>query len=314
MSKRLTIEELISRAQEVHGDKYDYSLVENEGLSVKNKIICKSCGNIFEMSFNNHINQKQGCKFCTHRSYSYTTEEFIEKAKKIHGDKYDYSKVVYKNKNTKVCIICPIHGEFWMKPDKHINAKQGCPKCSKSYKMNTKSFIEKAIKVHGNKYNYGKVEYINSETKVCITCPEHGEFWQTPHNHLNGKGCRKCHEECNVNETLLFNFLKENYNGEIIRQYKSDWLNGQTLDFYIPAKNIGIEYQGVQHFKPVKYFGGIKKYKYTVEKDKEKFEKCKSNRVKLFYFSKEKKIPNQYFDTIYINNNDLLEEIKKYGS
>ena len=180
--------------------------------------------------------------------------------------------------------------------------------------MNTKSFIEKAIKVHGNKYNYGKVEYINSETKVCIICPEHGEFWQTPHNHLNGKGCCKCHEECNVNETLLFNFLKENYNGEIIRQYKSDWLNGQTLDFYIPAKNIGIEYQGVQHFKPVKYFGGVKKYEYTVSKDKEKFEKCKNNGVKLFYFSKEKKIPNQYFDTIYINNNDLLEEIKKYGS
>ena len=289
MSKRLTILEMIERAKEVHGDKYDYSLVENEGLFIKNKIICKKCGNVFEMPFNNHINQKQGCKFCSHRSYSLTTDEFIKRGREIYGNKYDYSKVKYVNKSTKVCIICPEHGEFWKTPDKHLNAKQGCPHCSKLFKLDNETFIKRA------------------RTK-------HGEFWQTPHSHMNGIGCPKCHEEHNINESALYDFLKENYKEEIIWQYKAEWLSGQTIDIYIPSKKIGIEYQGIQHFKPVRYFGGIKKYEYTITKDKEKFDKCKNNGIKLFYFSKEKELPNDYLDTIYNNNNELLREIIRYGT
>ena len=314
MSKRLTIQELISRAQEVHGDKYDYSLVENEGLFVKNKIICKKCGNVFEMSFNNHVNQKQGCKLCSHRSYSYSTDEWVSKAKEIHRDKYDYSKVAYKNKNTKVCIICQEHGEFWMTPDKHVNSKQGCPKCAKNHKLDTDSFINKARLVHGNYYDYSKSVYKDTETKVCIICPIHGEFWQTPHGHLCGQGCPKCNEEKNVNEIKLLNYITNNINHKVISQYKCDWLGEQSIDIFIPDINVGIEYQGIQHFKPVKYFGGIKKYEYMVSKDKEKFEKCKKNGIKLFYFSSERHLPNDYIDYIYSNNNKLLEEIKKYDT
>lgn len=314
MSKRLTILEMIERAKEVHGDKYDYSLATNEGLFKKNKIICRKCGNIFEMTFNNHINQKQGCKLCSHRSYAYTTEEFISRAKKIHGDKYDYSKTEYINNNKKVCIICPVHGEYWKTPYKHINNKQGCPHCSKLAKLTKEIFIERANKVHNNKYNYSKAEYKTVEDKVCIICPTHGEFWQTPHSHMSGVGCPKCHEEHNINETILFDVIREHYGDEVVSQYKTDWLSGQTIDIYIPSKKIGIEYQGIQHFKPIRYFGGNKKYEYTVEKDKEKFEKCKNNEVKLFYFSKEKELPNDYLDTIYSNNNDLINEINKYGT
>lgn len=314
MSKRLTILEMIERAKEVHGDKYDYSLVENEGLFVKNKIICKKCGNIFEMPFNNHINQKQGCKFCSHRSYSLTTDEFIKRGREIYDNKYDYSKVKYVNKSTKVCIICPEHGEFWKTPDKHLNAKQGCPHCSKLFKLNNEIFIKRARNVHNGKYDYSKSEYKGNDVKVCIVCPKHGEFWQTPLSHMNGVGCPKCHEEHNINESALYDFLKENYKEEIIWQYKAEWLSGQTIDIYIPSKKIGIEYQGIQHFKPVRYFGGIKKYEYTITKDKEKFDKCKNNGIKLFYFSKEKELPNDYLDTIYSNNNELLREIIRYGT
>ena len=121
-----------------------------------------------------------------------TKENFIEKAREIHGNKYDYSKVEYKNNRTKVCIICPEHGEFWQTPRNHISQRQGCPKCSKTFKNTTESFIEKARKVHRDKYDYSKVEYKNNRTKVCIICPEHGEFWQKPDYHLSGCGCPKC--------------------------------------------------------------------------------------------------------------------------
>lgn len=119
-----------------------------------------------------------------------TTEEFIQKASAIHNGKYDYSKVDYKRNKTKVCIICPIHGEFWQTPDNHLH--YGCIKCGGTYKMDTKSFIEKARRIHGDKYNYDKVEYKTTEQKVIITCPIHEDFIQTPHDHISGHGCPMC--------------------------------------------------------------------------------------------------------------------------
>lgn len=128
--------------------------------------------------------------------------EFIWKAIQIHGYKYNYRKVDYKNCKEKVCIICPKHGEFWQTPDKHLQG-QKCPKCSNkiiSEKLcnDIYYFIKKAKEVHGNKYDYSKVEYINNSTKVCIICPKHGEFYQLPSNHLKGYGCYKC---CGLKKT-----------------------------------------------------------------------------------------------------------------
>ena len=138
-----------------------------------------------------------------------TTKQFIEEAKLIHGDKYDYSKVEYVNAKTKVCIICPEHGEFWQTPDKHINNKCGCGKCgdeivSKKRAKTIEDFIEKARKVHGDKYDYSKVEYVNNHTNIIIICPEHGEFLQLPANHFKGCGCQKCggNKKLNTNEFI----------------------------------------------------------------------------------------------------------------
>ena len=104
-----------------------------------------------------------------------TTETFIEKARKVHGDRYNYSRVNYINSTIPVKIICPEHGEFEQRPAKHLSG-QNCPKCSKHYRKTTKEFITEAKKVHNNKYDYSKVEYINGKTKVCIVCPKHGEY------------------------------------------------------------------------------------------------------------------------------------------
>jgi hypothetical protein len=91
----------------------------------------------------------------------------------------------------KVCIICPEHGEFWQHPFSHFNGF-GCSKCSGCYQYSTKDFITKARVTHGDEYDYLKTEYKNAKKKVCIICPEHGEFWQTPHVHLRGSGCPEC--------------------------------------------------------------------------------------------------------------------------
>lgn len=121
---------------------------------------------------------------------------FKEKATAVHGDVYDYSKVNYTKSQTKVDIICPVHGVFQQRPNGHLSGK-GCPKCSKlstrqKLSHTSDTFEKKSRLVHGDKYEYDGVNYVNNRTPVAITCKLHGVFHQKPHNHLNGKGCRKC--------------------------------------------------------------------------------------------------------------------------
>lgn len=129
-----------------------------------------------------------------------TTEQFIEEARKVHRDKYDYSKTVYVNNYTKVCIICPEHGEFWQRAGQHLKGCN-CAICAKDNKkipnktLGIETFIERANKTHNNKYDYSKAVYINSHNKVCIICPTHGMFKQEASEHLRGRGCPKCGNE-----------------------------------------------------------------------------------------------------------------------
>ena len=119
-------------------------------------------------------------------------EKFIEKARAIHGNRYDYSKVNYVNAKTKVTIVCEHHCEFEQTPCNHLSGFN-CQKCAKNLRMDTNTFIERANSIHENKYDYSKVDYINADTKIIIGCKEHGEFEQIPDFHLNRKcGCPKC--------------------------------------------------------------------------------------------------------------------------
>jgi len=130
-------------------------------------------------------------------SIKYTTEKFIEDAKRVHGNKYDYSLVSYVNAQTKVIILCPIHGEFKQNYQKHCYNGRGCGECGRTSSVNKKRlsqerFIEKAVETHSNFYNYDKVIYTNYEDKVTINCPTHGDFVQSAAHHLKGRGCQKC--------------------------------------------------------------------------------------------------------------------------
>ena len=120
-----------------------------------------------------------------------TTKEFIKKAKKIHGDKYDYSNVNYINSRKKVEIICSKHGKFQQKANNHLNGS-GCIKCGGKFKKTLKIFIENSKKIHGDKYDYSSVKYVNNFTKIEIICSKHGKFQQNPANHLSGQGCPNC--------------------------------------------------------------------------------------------------------------------------
>ena len=195
----MNTKEFIEKAKLIHGDKYDYSQVIYEKSQIKVTIICPEHGE-FKQTTNKHL-MGQGCPECGKilqaKKHSLNAKNaFQEKANKIHKYKYDYSKTNYLNSKTKVCIICPIHGEFWQTPNNHLQG-QGCPKCAiiNTHKVQKKSkdqFILDAKRIHGNIYDYSKVNYINGKTKVCIICPIHGEFEQAPSKHLSGHGCPKC--------------------------------------------------------------------------------------------------------------------------
>lgn len=159
---------------------------------------------------------------------SYTTDEWINEAIKVHGDKYDYSLVDYKKGIIKIKIICPIHGVFEQIPKNHIHRGDGCPKCSKRKKYTTKEWINDAIKVHGHKYDYSLVKYKNKKTKVKIVCTEHGPFEQEACSHLQNHACPKCAgckisntkdfiEKSNLIHNSKYNYSKTNYKNAHIK-------------------------------------------------------------------------------------------------
>jgi hypothetical protein len=193
--KKKTTEDFINDAKSVHGDRYDYSLVEYINNNTKVKIICSEHG-VFEQTPIKHINGKNKCPNCAkiivHNKQRKGVVNFINDAKSIHGDIYDYSLVEYVNNRTKVKIICPEHGVFEQTVNNHLAGK-GCKYCGGTSKFDKTLFIIKANQVHGNKYDYSLVEYVNNNTKVKIICPEHGIFEVTPNNHTSKKyNCKKC--------------------------------------------------------------------------------------------------------------------------
>lgn len=193
VSYRMSKEDFIKRANNIHLHIYDYSLVEYKRNNIKVSIKCPVHG-VFNQTPSVHL-RGMGCPKCGYEKLSsikkISNEEFIKKAICIHANHYDYSLVDYKGSNTNVIIECLLHGPFSQTPSKHLQG-HGCPKCSGHSSCNSKEFIEKARSIHGDKFIYDLVDYKNTQTKVLILCPKHGPFSQTPSKHLQGNGCPKC--------------------------------------------------------------------------------------------------------------------------
>lgn len=228
-----------------------------------------------------------------------SNNEFIREVQLIHHNRYDYSKVNYINNKTKVCIICPDHGEFWQIPSDHLNGK-GCPQCAGNVRYDKDTFVDKAKIIHNDSYDYSKVEYVNAHTKVCIICPEHGEFWQTPNNHLNGNGCPLCKNR-KIGDVLrgtVEGFIeKSNELNEITnclkvlspQQRNREILRNREIDIYIPSLKLGIEYNGL-HWHSER-LGKDKNYHL------DKLNKCNEQGIKLI----------QIFEDEWINHREICE-------
>lgn len=253
---------------------------------------CTKCGYIWSTTPTS-IMQGHGCAKCSpYISYKLTTEEFINKAKKVQQNNYDYSNTKYIDSTTNVTIICPEHGKFEILPNNFI--RRGiCPKCSIKQRginsrLSIKEFVEKARKIHGDKYDYSKTQYVNYQEPVTIICPKHGEFIQTPTHHLRGSGCQKCAQS--HGETFIQQYL--NSKGiKYIQQYSisvpSNIRKSKKIytDFYIESLNTIIEYNGKQHYVPIKYFGGKLAFKSQRKRDNYLRQYCLDNKIKLIELS-----------------------------
>ena len=261
----------------------------------------------------------EGCPLCG-GTKKLTLEEFIEKSNKKHGiGKYNYSKVKYVNNQTEVIIICSKHGDFPQTPNNHLKGA-GCPDCWEEkkatlYNLTLEEFIERANKVHGiGTYDYSKVNYVNMNTEVIITCLKHGDFPQKPGNHLSGEGCPKCNNY--KGEIAIRKFLTE-CKIEFEEQKKFDDCKDKRqlpFDFYIPIYNLCIEFDGEGHFKPIKRSKEMtdkqaeEKLNYVQRHDEIKTNYCKNNGINLLRLKNYKTIEKElekYFQINLQKSNNL---------
>lgn len=206
------LEKFIEKCSVIHENKYDYSQSIYTGSKNKIKIICPIHGE-FEQTANEHL-RGRGCKKCGINNHSQKMmldkTMIIQRAKDVHGDIYDYSKVEYAGMSKKITIGCPIHGYFTQRVDVHINNKHKCPKCNPRQKKTKQSYIEQINQIHGNKYDYSKVEYRGVNYPIKIICNKHGEFTQIAGEHARGVGCRLCAiETLKLNQEEALNRFKE---------------------------------------------------------------------------------------------------------
>ena len=325
---RMNLNDWIQRFKYIHGETYDYSLINEENYKDnKVPIICKTHGIFYQTKRDHSIGK--GCKKCNATSHhgskknlcnehipfhtligkSYCTkltkEIFLERCKEKYGDRFDYSNINYVNRLTPIKIICKKHGEFEVTPKQHLNSC-GCPECCKENRakgrtLTYEKWLTECKKIHGDKYDYSKVNYKNGNDYVEIICPKHGSFLQKASNHRYGHGCPKCLES-HLEEEIRILCEENNIKYEYQKQF--NWLGKLRLDFYFPDYKIAIECQGEQHFKLCKYFDNEETFQQRQERDFKKYKLCFENNIKIFYFS------NKKYKNCITNKNQILKLFK----
>ena len=289
----LSQDEFESKANKIHGDKYDYTDTMYIKSDINVLIECPTHGK-FSQRPHDHL-AGSGCPICGTINRRMTNEEFISKANKVHNNKYDYTYTKYTLNKDVVVIHCTIHGEFTQLANDHL-CGCGCPICGGNLKSTTHEFISKATLKHNNRYDYSLVKYISAHIPITIICPTHGTFKQRPSNHLSGYGCRKCSRS--KGEIEIDNYLQSS-NLPYFEEYIFDdckFIRHLPFDFYIPSLNMCIEYDGEQHFRPMRFGGDnvqmIEKFNQTQRNDSIKNQYCNDNNIRLI------RIPYTEFNNI----------------
>jgi very-short-patch-repair endonuclease/glutaredoxin len=266
-TRRLDLGTFLERATRIHGDTYLYGKAVVYGSRSRVTITCRMHGDFIQRA-DGHLEGK-GCLLCGHAKkasrFPENTNDFIAKAKVVHGDTYDYSLVEYKGSTQKVTVICRLHGQFDIRADVHTWQKSGCPSCAQEARTDkqsgdTSSFIAKARALHGDRYDYSKANYSRSGRKVTITCREHGDFSVTPNKHITDmQGCPWCSDSISLGEKAIAAHLDKG-GVRYVRQATFDGLRTKRplpFDFYLPDIGCLIEYNGAQHYRPVSAWGGV---------------------------------------------------------
>lgn len=254
----------IQKAISIHNNKYNYDQVIYKNNKTNIIIVCSIHGEFKQTPLAHVGKQKQGCPTCgiIQRSSKNkrTTTQFIEESKTIHGDRYNYSKSEYISCDKKLTIICNLHGEFQLTPEHHFR-KVGCVKCgtersSNFNRITQDEIIKRASFVHNYKYDYSKVIYIDYNTKIIIDCHLHGEFSQTPNNHIGGAGCNKCVGRISKVGTEWINLIKVNH--PLLQTEFRIPNTRYYADAFDPSTNTIYEFYGdYWHGNPKKYDSNV---------------------------------------------------------
>lgn len=262
----LTQDEFLRRSHKVHGTYYNYDKAIYSGYNKKVIITCPAHGD-FSQTPHAHVDG-QGCPKCAviknANKRRITLNEFLRRANSKHDYKYGYSDIrdIYSVHDV-ITINCPEHGPFTQKIYKHLNGS-GCSKCSGKYKRTTEEYITACKEIYGNKYDLGRIVYINNRTYMEIGCPVHGWVRVHPVGFLSGSGCRICNTT--IGENAVGTFLINN-KIKYIQEYR---VGNYRYDFYLPDLKALIEYDGKQHFVVCDFFGGEEALRKCEERDKKK--------------------------------------------
>ena len=282
----------IQKSTNAHGaGVFDYSTIPDGVVLITDRgdrvdITCNICGHTLNTTVHAHLYRKLGCVKCrnikTAARLTKTTDWFINEAIRKHGAKYIYTNTVYTGTKTKTTIQCPTHGEFLQTPNDHLSGC-GCPYCGtdkvkQKLSSNTQTFINKAKAVHGDQYNYDKVVYTNTHSKVDIECPQHGIFTQKANSHLNGCGCPVC--KTSRGEIAVKTFLDEH---KIVYDYQHKITTvDYTLYLDFKIQNVVIEIDGTQHYKRNSFFHKTEEdFTKQIDRDTQKNVWCTQNGLTL---------------------------------
>ena len=320
-----TVDEFKEKANQIHNNKYDYSLITKiNSIKDKQKIICPIHG-IFKQSLRKHLNG-QSCPLCSHASKPKSENEVKLIINKLYNNYFYFNNFHYINRKKPFIMTCPKHGDFKTNYNYFIDKKGGCPECNKEkYKeIKLKLYIDECKKYYGDYYDYSKTKWFNDEInhKVLVTCHhkdkngnEHGDFYVNYKYHKIGRNvCPKCSKQYKhkIQEQILYNKLCEefpNYNFKY-SYWNNEILHGLQLDIYSEKYKIAIEYQGEQHFKIHKFNNTKEKLEKQIQRDLNKIKYCNENGIKLFHFTYLKNINNFDKYEIIQDENILYDKIR----